>query len=668
MKPALMDTLNGIAKRPPLRRVAVLKIGGSLGDGSLEAALFAVRQAQAQGRGVVVVHGGGPRITAALREEGIESQFVNGQRVTSAAAMAVVERVLASVNAEIVGWLQARGVNAAGITGRLGVIRAQPIPGLERTARVNGVDPGRLEALLDAGQLPVLAPVAVGDGGLTYNVNADIAAAAVAGALGAERIVFVTDVPGIYADWEAKLRIDDATPAELAALRADGRVTAGMIPKVEAVEAAIQAGVKAAFVVDGRDFDAMAWAVESPADGDLPVYRGTRVRPQVAPEPTAAAGNGAADHLMPNYGVRTRDIVRGEGVWLYDSEGREYLDFTAGIAVCSLGHAHPALTEAIQRQAARLLHCSNLFGIPQQRELAAKLAHLSGLDRVFFCNSGAEANEAAIKLARKFAAVRGEEKRCEVVSLPGGFHGRTLGALSITPKPAYQAGFGPLLPGCVTADDVEGVMDCLSERTAACFVEIIQGEGGVCQVPPELLRRLEQRCREVGALLVIDEVQTGVGRTGTFFAFEQVGLKPDIVTMAKGLAGGVPIGAVLAREEVALAFAPGSHGSTFGGNPLATAAANVVVDVVSDPAFLAHVREVGAHLGEILRTLGRDVSGQGLMWGMTVSDAKAYVAEAAERGVLLTTAGESRVRFVPPLIVQREHVDELARRLQGIRT
>ncbi|MCL6549341.1 MAG: aminotransferase class III-fold pyridoxal phosphate-dependent enzyme, partial [Alicyclobacillus sp.] len=234
-------------------------------------------------------------------------------------------------------------------------------------------------------------------------------------------------------------------------------------------------------------------------------------------------------------------------------------------------------------------------------------------------------------------------------------------------KALYQAGFGPLLPGAVTPDTLEGVLDCLSERTAACFVEVIQGEGGVRPVDPDLLRRIADRCREVGALLVVDEVQTGVGRTGTFFAFEQAGIRPDIVTMAKGLGAGVPIGAVLAREEVAAAFTPGSHGSTFGGNPLATAVANVVVDLVAEPSFLAHVRSTGERLGEVLKGLGRDVSGRGLMWGMTVANAREFVAQAADRGVLLTTAGEQRVRFVPPLTVEDKDIDEMARRLADVK-
>lgn len=364
-------------------------------------------------------------------------------------------------------------------------------------------------------------------------------------------------------------------------------------------------------------------------------------------------------HLMSNYGERTLEMVRGEGPYLFDGAGRRYLDFVAGIAVCSLGHAHPAIAQTLSEQAKTLIHCSNYYEIPQQKLLSAKLADLSGLDKAFFCNSGTEANEAALKLARKYAAAKGEMDRVEIVSLPNAFHGRTLGALSITPKPAYQAGYQPLLPGAQSPARLEDVVQAITTKTAACFVEVIQGEGGVRPIPSDVLQAIAERCREVGALLVIDEVQTGVGRTGAFFAHTQLGLHPDIVTMAKGLGGGVPIGAVLATAEVASAFTPGAHGSTFGGNPLATAVANTVVDIVSQPAFLEHVLAVGAYLEGALAQLGTDVTGRGLMWGFTVPDAKAYVQAGLQKGVLMSAVGETRVRLVPSLVIEKQHVDEL---------
>ncbi|MCL6453116.1 MAG: acetylornithine/succinylornithine family transaminase [Alicyclobacillus sp.] len=377
--------------------------------------------------------------------------------------------------------------------------------------------------------------------------------------------------------------------------------------------------------------------------------------------------NAARLPVMDNYGPRNRTLVRGEGVYVYDDQGRQYLDMTAGIAVCSLGHAHPVLVETIARQAATLLHCSNLYLNPWQLQAAQQLTELSGLDQALFCNSGTEANEAAIKLARRFAYVRGEPHRTQLVSLPHGFHGRTMGALSITPKPAYQEGYAPLVPDCVTPDTLDQVVACIGPNTAACIVEVIQGEGGVNELPLQVLQQIQARCREVGALLIVDEVQTGVGRTGHFFAFTDAGLDPDIVTLAKGLAGGVPVGAVLAKAEVAAAFTAGSHGTTFGGNPLAMAAAAAVCEVVRQPEFLASVRAVGQYLKQQLETFGTEVSGKGLMLGMTVPDAKAFVAEAAEAGVLTTAVGPTRVRLVPPLILEPAHVDEMAERLAHLR-
>lgn len=382
---------------------------------------------------------------------------------------------------------------------------------------------------------------------------------------------------------------------------------------------------------------------------------------------TTGAKPVAALSVMDNYGPRQITLVRGHGAHVYDDSGKAYLDLTAGIAVCALGHAHAAITQAIVEQAETLLHCSNLYLNPWQLATATKLTKLSGLDQAFFCNSGTEANEAAIKLARKVAAVRGETDRVEIVSLPGAFHGRTLGALSITPKAAYQSGFTPLLPGCVTPPDLDTAVDYIGPQTAACIVEVVQGEGGVNVVPVELLKAIQDRCKETGALFIIDEVQTGVGRTGTFFAFQQFGLDPDVITMAKGLGGGVPVGAVLAKSEAAAAFTAGSHGSTFGGNPLAMAVASVVCDIVGESSFLEHVREVGAYLREALVPFGTNISGLGLMIGMTVDNAKDFVAKAAQVGILVTAVGESRVRFVPPLILEKSDVDEMVERLANVR-
>ncbi len=369
-------------------------------------------------------------------------------------------------------------------------------------------------------------------------------------------------------------------------------------------------------------------------------------------------------YLMNNFGERALTMVRGEGAYLYDEVGKRYLDFTAGIAVCSLGHAHPRVTEAIANQAKILMHCSNLYNILGQNRVAQRLCALSGMGRALFCNSGTEANEGALKLARKYAA-EFHPAKTKVLSLPRAFHGRTMGALSLTPKAAYQVGYTPLVPNCISPHTLEAVLAEIDDETAGCFVEIIQGEGGVRVLPLDFLHALEQKLHAHGALLIVDEVQTGIGRTGTFFAFEQTGLHPDIITLAKGLGNGMPVGAVLATTTVAAAFVPGSHGTTFGGNPLAMACAEVVVDVVSNPQFLSHVCEMGQELAQILCKYGENVSGQGLMLGVDIPNAKVFVRHAADCGLLLTATGENRVRVVPSLVIQEEHLLEFDALMQS---
>ena len=373
-------------------------------------------------------------------------------------------------------------------------------------------------------------------------------------------------------------------------------------------------------------------------------------------------------YLMENYARLPVSFVRGEGVYLYDGEGRRYLDFVSGIGVVSLGHSHPDLVEVIRRQAGEILHVSNLFVNPWQEELAGKLVEEFGEPaRVFFCNSGTEANEAALKLVRKYWRDRGEN-RYRVLAFRRGFHGRTYGSLSATGQERFWEGFEPLLEGFDFADlnDMDSVRRAVGEETGAILLEIIQGEGGVNECSEEFLRELSALCRELNLLLVVDEVQTGVGRTGLFFCYQHYGIKPDVVTLAKGLGGGIPIGAVIAREEVAGAFAPGTHGSTFGGNALACAAASLVVDRVRE--LLPHVREVGSYMKEKLRELNvGEVRGRGLMLGIdTGRECRDAVLKALEKGLLVNCTAGSVLRFLPPLVVRKEHVDEAIRILEEI--
>ncbi|MBO9361733.1 MAG: aspartate aminotransferase family protein [Thermoflexus sp.] len=369
--------------------------------------------------------------------------------------------------------------------------------------------------------------------------------------------------------------------------------------------------------------------------------------------------------LAPTYRRPPILFTHGEGMYVYDVNGRRYLDFVAGIAVCALGHADPGVAQVVAEQARRLVHLSNLYHTEPHLRLAEALVAHSFADRVFFCNSGAEAAEAALKFARKFARVRFGPHKTGFVTFTHSFHGRTMGALSVTEKPAYREPFAPLVPGVtfVSFNDVEAARAAITEATCAVIVEPIQGEGGVNVATPEFLQALRARCDEVGALLIFDEVQCGLGRTGTLWAYEAYGVEPDLLTVAKPLANGLPIGAVLMREAVATALQPGDHGSTFAGGPLVTAVALHVFQRLRDPAFLARVREMGECLRARLQALAlpgvREIRGRGLLVGIEIEgDARAVVAAALERGLLIATAGDTVVRLVPPLIIERTHIDE----------
>lgn len=378
-------------------------------------------------------------------------------------------------------------------------------------------------------------------------------------------------------------------------------------------------------------------------------------------------------HLFQNYRPLPVAFDRGQGVRLRDLEGDEYLDFIGGIAVSTLGHAHPALVEAVREQAGRCLHVSNLFHIPEQAEAARLLTETAGLDRAFFCNSGTEAVEAALKLARRWGRERLGTGAPEILVTTGAFHGRTLGALAATANPAYREPFGPLPGGFrrVPWDDLPAAREAVGEDTCAVLVEPIQGEGGIRMPSEGYLSGLEQLARENGALLILDEVQTGIGRTGADFAFQRHGVRPDAVAAAKGLGGGVPAGALVAREEAASMIGPGHHASTFGGNPLAMAAVCAVLRTLTRSRLSERAASMGERLRSGLEELAgagapiRNVRGAGLLVGLDVGPAAADVVRAClDRGLLVNAIGEDTIRLAPPLIVASGEV-ELAVELLG---
>lgn len=384
--------------------------------------------------------------------------------------------------------------------------------------------------------------------------------------------------------------------------------------------------------------------------------------------PSAAAMDMAKAHLLQNYKQQPIVLTEGKGAELWDAEGRRYLDFLGGIATCGLGHCDPDVVAAVKAQADKLWHVSNVFYSLPSIQLAEKLTKASGLDRAFFCNSGAEANEALIKLARKSQKDRGQPGRFEILTFENSFHGRTLATLTATGQPKYQKGFEPLPEGFryVPYGDLEAVKAAVSGKTAAILVEPIQGEGGVRPAPEGFLQALREICDREGALLLIDEVQTGMGRTGKMFAYQHSGIRPDGVSMAKALGNGIPIGAMLCREDPSKSLVPGTHGSTFGGNLLAAAAANAVFDKINAPGFFAEVESLGARMRsglEAIRTRHPDrttaVRGSGMLWGLEVTvEAAKVVANARDRGLLCNLAGEKTVRFAPPLNLPVRLLDE----------
>jgi len=359
-------------------------------------------------------------------------------------------------------------------------------------------------------------------------------------------------------------------------------------------------------------------------------------------------------------------LERGEGCYVYDEDGKKYLDFMAGIAVNSLGHGHAKLAEAIETQAKNLIHVSNYYWTPPMISLAEKLVNAGAFDKAFFCNSGAEANEGAMKLSRKYARKKNYD-RYEIICMENSFHGRTFGAITATGQHKYNKGLEPLLPGIVHVpyNDFDALKNAVTEKTCAVLIEPIQGESGIHPACGEFLKSVRELCDENDFLLIFDEVQCGVGRTGTFFAYEQYGVAPDVLTLAKGIAGGVPMGVILATDNAAQGFSPGDHAATFGGNPLAAAAANVVVDELLTNGLLKNVKKQGSYLKESLLKLKnkfdciKEVRGVGLMAALEFNHpVRDIISRCIDNGMILCSAGDNTIRFVPPLTVTQTEIDE----------
>lgn len=379
--------------------------------------------------------------------------------------------------------------------------------------------------------------------------------------------------------------------------------------------------------------------------------------------------------LMSTYARFPITILKGKGTYVWDEKNETYLDFTSGIATCNLGHVPDQVTQKLHQQLDTLWHCSNLYEIPVQTKLAEGLTQHSLFDQVFFCNSGAEANEAALKIARKYAKDHGHPERTSVVSFKNSFHGRTYATLSVTGQEKVQTGYQPLMPGVrsLIFNEVSDLEKINNGKTAAVLLELVQGEGGVNSAQNEWLHALQDICKESDILLMVDEVQTGMGRTGTLFAYEQYGIEPDVMTLAKGLGSGFPIGAMLAKKHVAVSFTPGAHGTTFGGNPLAATAGMATLTEMTKPGFMKDVQQKAAYLKEQLEKLAnqfsviKSVKGLGFLIGLEVDmEAKEIVILLHEQHVLTLTAGQSVLRILPPLTVTIEEINEFSQKLEHV--
>ncbi|HEX6990047.1 MAG TPA: acetylornithine transaminase [Bacillota bacterium] len=599
-----------------------------------------------------------------------------------------------------------------------------------RVGRIQRVRPHLVESLLEAGFCPVISPVSGGDDGGAFNVNADEAAAALAAALGARALLLLTDVPGLLKDLQNPTSVvPELSAAEARRLLDAGLVEGGMRPKLEAALEALDGGVSLVHILDGTDPEAVTAAVRAfwgaagdrddaaaaPAGGPG-AWPGTRVTPAptatdattaatatttttattattattvttattataagcasvAGPAPAAGGAPTAAQWiergrrvLMGNYGRLPIVLESGEGAVLQDVDGRPWLDFVGGLAVNALGHGSAEVALALADQARRMVHCSNLYWIPAQIELAERLSRVTGLEKWFFCNSGAEANEAAIKLARRWGVQTKGGDAFEIITTHGSFHGRTLGALAATGQPKYHDGFGPMVPGFryVPYGDVEAMTAAIGPATCAIMVEPIQGEGGVNVPPAGYLEALRRLCDRHGLLLIVDEVQTGMGRAGRWLACQHEDARPDVVTMAKALANGVPIGAVGAGGAAADVLKPGTHASTFGGNPLACAAALAVLDVFERDGLVERAGRLGEAALERLRSAAADlpagwvvdVRGRGLMLAVEVRDGAAQVAEICrQRGLLVNAIGDTVIRLLPPLNIPERDLE-----------
>ncbi len=642
----------------------VVKIGG--GEGINYDAILS--DIAALGEEVIIVHGGNAELARLSKQLGREQRtlrFSSGHvsRYTDRKTMELFEMVYCGkINKMIVEKLHLLGKRPIGLSGLDGALlvgrRKETLIALignrrrvirdDMSGRLEGVNTELLHVLMKLGYVPVISPPALSNECLPINVDGDRAAAMIAARMGARVLVILSAVPGLLKDpGDESSLITTINSGDMERMQEFAK--GSMKRKLIGAGEALAGGVGTVIIADARV--------------DLPVTRalagsGTHIRrPKQMTETAQPPLHELEQHYeLPVYSKRGIVIVRGEGPLLFDDSGRTYIDCVAGHGSANLGHSNPAIVAAVQQQAQRLITCPEIFFNDRRAQMLERLAHISGCSKIFLSNSGTESVEAAIKIAR---ATTG---RKNLLAFMGGFHGRSLGALSATWKREYREPFLPLVPGFshLPYNKTEGLETAITGETAAVLVEVVQGEGGVRLADKGFLQELRRLCNETGALLIFDEVQTGVGRTGRFFAHEHYGVRPDIVCLAKSLAGGVPIGATLCFCQVSIPKS--SHGSTFGGNPLSCAAALAVLDVIEGSSLLEQVREKGEYFLGQLRTIDspriREVRGIGLMLGIELKEkAYPYLAALMDLGVLALPAGPTVIRLLPTLVITREQID-----------
>lgn len=717
------------------RAVVVVKYGGNamvdpvLGRAVADDAVLL----RAVGLRPIVVHGGGPQISELMARLGKRAEFRDGLRVTDAETVEIARMVLVGkVNRDIVSAINMHGPLAVGLSGEDAGLLLASAGNLDLgfVGDVAAVNADILDKLLAEDLIPVVSTIGSGADGQPYNINADTVAGALAEAVAAEKVVFLTDVAGLLTDVDdPSSLVSRVTASELEAMIDDGRLEGGMIPKASAALHAVRHGVGSAHLLDGRvphvvllelfsDAGIGTMITKDPLASSSDQSEVTHVpseqrpptqtpsehmapqeasldhgRPRTAPpgdppstmtslRETTARSDGATSAwahadavgaprglprcpLMPTYPAPQVQFVRGQGSWLWDRNGKPYLDLLSGLGVTSLGHSHPTVAEAVAEQARTLVHVSNLFANDVAWQVATTLDRLVGDGapaggQIFFANSGAEANECALKLARRF----GGRGRHVVVSAYGSFHGRTLATLHATGQPTKHEPFQPLPTGFrhVAWRDLDALEAALDPTVAAVVLEPVQGEGGVNPATSAYFHGVRRLCDERGVLFVVDEVQTGLGRTGRWFGFQHFGVFPDVVTMAKALGNGMPIGACWARADVARVFQPGDHATTFGGQPLASAAAKATLAVMEAENVPARADRAGQRLKHGLSAIDAvtSVRGQGLLLAAELDgrDAREVAARLLDMGVVVNAVTPTALRFAPSLLISDDELEQ----------